>query len=78
MWWVISAVAIAALKLSFFRGRNAVWGGATLGAFVGLALILIRPGFDFDVVGKGIVIGAGAGLVAELLGLIGDRLKRAS
>jgi hypothetical protein len=78
MWWVISAVGIAALKLFFSRGRNAVWGGATLGALVGLALVLIRPGHDLDVVGRGIVIGAAAGLIAEFLGLIGDRLKRGS
>lgn len=76
MWWLVSAVGIAALKSYFFRGKNAVWGGATLGALVGIVIALTRPSFDWEVVGHSAMIGAFAGLVAESLGWIGDRLKR--
>jgi hypothetical protein len=78
MWWLISAAGIAALKYYFFQGRNAVWGGATIGAIVGVVIAVVRPGFDWGVVGHSIVIGGFAGLVAEFLGWIGDHLKRGS
>lgn len=76
MWWIVSAVGIAALKSYFFRGRNAVWGGATIGVLVGVVVAFTRPGFDWEVIGHSAVIGAFVGLVAEFLGAIGDDLKR--
>jgi hypothetical protein len=75
VWWIISAVGIAALKAFCFRGKNAVWGGATIGVLVGVVIALIRPSFDWEVIGHSAVIGAFAGLVAEELGWIGDRLR---
>ena len=76
MWWIVSAVGIAALKAYFLRGGNAVWGGATIGALVGIVITFTRSSFDWEVVGHSAVIGAFAGLVAEFLGWIGDRVKR--
>lgn len=75
-WWLISAIGIAALKSFFFRGQNAVWGGATIGVVIGLIVALFRPQFDWDTVGHAAVIGAFVGLIAEILGAIGDRMKR--
>lgn len=76
MWWIVSAVGIAALRQYFFRGRNAVWGGATLGVLVGFVIVLIRPPFDWEVIGHSAVTGAFVGLIAEFLGWIGDRMRR--
>ncbi len=76
MWWFVSAVGIAALKSFFFRGKNAVWGGATLGAIIGVVIAILRPGFDWATVGQSAVIGAFVGLIAEILGSIGDRIRR--
>lgn len=76
MWWIISAIAVAALKSYFPRGKNAVWGGATLGLFVGVILAIFRPGFDWAVIGHAIVIGAAIGLLFEGLGEVSDRLRR--
>lgn len=76
MWWIVSAIGIAALEKFFFRGQNAVWGGATIGAIVGVAIAIWRPGFDWSTVGQSAVIGAFVGLLAEVLGAIADRWRR--
>lgn len=76
IWWLVSFVGMAALERYFFRGRNAVWGGATLGAIVGVVVALARSGFDWGTVGQGAVIGSFIGLLAEILGAIGDRMRR--
>ena len=76
MWWIISAVGIAATKRYFTHGKNAVWGGATLGLFIGVVVAMVRPGFDWAVVGHAIVVGAAIGLLFDGLGEIGDRLRR--
>lgn len=39
---VITVIAIILLVMHFAGGRNAVWGGATLGVLVGLILSLVR------------------------------------
>ena len=76
MWIVLSAIATISLIAFFIRGRNAVWGGATIGLIVGIIVSLVGDGFNWSIIWKGIVIGALLGLVAELLGKLSDRLKR--
>jgi hypothetical protein len=71
----VSALGIAALEKFFFRGQNAVWGGATLGAIIGVIVAFFRPEFEWAIVGQASVIGAFIGLVAEALGAIGDRMR---
>jgi len=39
---IIMAIVAGVLLLVFWRGRNAVWGGATIGAIVGLILALVK------------------------------------
>lgn len=75
VWWLVSALGIAALKCFFFRGRSAVWGGATLGAIIGVVVSIARLEFEWATVGHGAVIGSFVGLIAEVLGAIGDRMK---
>ncbi len=76
MWWIVSAVGIAALRRYFPRGKNAVWGGATLGLFIGIVVAIIRPGFEWSVIGHAIVIGAAIGLLFDGLGEISGRLHK--
>jgi hypothetical protein len=75
IWWLISFVGTSAIQHFCFRGRNAVWGGATLGALIGVVIAFFRDSFDWGVVGHAIVIGAVVGLAAEGLGWIADRLR---
>ncbi len=42
----------ALLLLLHWRGRNAVWGGATLGFLIGVVVALFRDGFDWWLVAK--------------------------
>lgn len=68
-------IGIGALVVSFFtQGRSAIWGGATIGLIVGIVLGIIRG--DFSDILRAALIGADFGLLASILGIIGDRLKR--
>ena len=72
--WVIMAIVAGILLIIFWRGRNAVWGGATLGTIVGLILALVKH--DWSLLALSFAIGTFAGLGAELLGRLADWLKR--
>lgn len=78
IWEILTVISVICLII-FWRGKNAVWGGLTLGVFIGLVIALIYlfkgDGFIWKIVGKGLVIGTLAGTVSELMGSIGDRLK---
>lgn len=47
--------------------QSAIWGGATIGIFVGLGMKFLMTGATWWTVGKAILIGAAIGVVAELL-----------
>jgi hypothetical protein len=81
MWRAFSITAIALLIIFFMiPKRNAVWGGATIGAIVGLIIAIIflfkGDGFNWSIIWRGIVIGILSGAIAELLGMFGDYLKK--
>jgi hypothetical protein len=79
MWISLSVVAAICLLVFFFRGPNAVWGGATLGVLGGVVVALVSSAaFSWMTVGKGLVIGVLAGSVAELLGRIATRKREES
>ena len=74
---ILLLIGVGALILSFFTQRkSAIWGGATIGLIVGVILSIIQG--DFSNILRAALIGADVGLSAEILGLIGDRLKRRS
>ena len=76
MWTILTVAATVALLIFFFRGPNAVWGGATIGLISGLVVALVRSApFTWLTVGKGAVIGILLGSGAELLALLGRRSK---
>lgn len=66
IWWIASAVA-AVVLLAHWRGPNAVWGTATLGALIGVVIAIFQPGFDWSIVGKALVTGTFVGLSFEWL-----------
>lgn len=67
IWWGILAVGAAILWKYRKEGPNAVWGTATLALFIGLAVAIYQPGFDWWTIGKAVSIGALVGLVFEML-----------
>ena len=67
------AIVAGILLIVFWRGRNAVWGGATIGAIVGLILAIVKG--DWSLLALSFAIGAFAGLGAEGFGRLSDRLR---
>jgi hypothetical protein len=71
MWMILAIVAGVALVMYFGRGNNPVWGGMTIGLMGGLVVAIVvavmGSGFHWSTIGKGAVVGALFGVVAELL-----------
>ena len=79
IWEILSIISAIGL-IYFWRSKNAVWGGMTGGAIIGIIIAIIYyfkgEGFSWTIIGKGIVIGTLAGILSELLGFISSRLKK--
>lgn len=56
------------------NGRSAIWGGGTLGLVIGVVLVIFYK--DSSLIFKAILVGVIVGIIAEILGKIGDRVKR--
>ena len=72
--WGILAIVAGVLLILFWHGRNAVWGGATIGVVVGVIFSLIRH--DWSLMLPCFAIGTFSGLAAVGLEALSDRLKR--
>lgn len=72
IWDLLGIMSIICLLVSFSIGKNAIWGGLTLGALISLIILLI----DFFGIGKAqwtfkpMIIGTLAGTFFELLFII--------
>jgi hypothetical protein len=79
IWEILSIISAIGIII-FWRSKNAVWGGLTIGAVIGVIVALIYlfmgDGFIWKIVGKGIVIGTIFGIISQVLGSISDRLKK--
>lgn len=68
------------LLIIFWGKRNAVWGGFTLGVIIGLLIAsffsFMWQGFEWYVVGKTAILGTLIGFIAELLGIVSDKIKK--
>ena len=73
--WIILGIASIVLLAIYFRVRNAVWGGFTVGIIIGLIIALFSE-FNWYIVGKGAISGVMIGFAAELLGKISDFIKQ--
>lgn len=80
LFWIILGVIVVTLLFLYWRTRNAVWGGLTIGLIVGVVISVVPlfggGSFDGYIIVKGAIIGTILGLVAELLGKISDYLRR--
>lgn len=65
--WTLLLIAAVILLLTHFNGPNAVWGGATIGSAVAVAIALVGEGFDWSIVLKGLTIGTFVGTVFQWL-----------
>ena len=78
--WIILGIVTIVLLIVFWRKRNAVWGSLTIGIIVGFIITIVSvfkgSSFDWYVIGKGAILGAIIGFIAELLGMVGDYIKR--
>jgi len=77
MWTILTIIASLAMILSFFRKQNTIWGGATIGLVIGVILSIFQK-FNWSITYKAVVIGILIGLIADLLGLLSDYLKKKS
>jgi hypothetical protein len=74
LWWILTGVS-GLILLTHFRGPNAVWGTATLGVPVGIAVAFFQPEFEWATVGKSVVVAILIGFVFEWLPKIAARGK---
>jgi len=70
----ILAIIAGVLLILHWKGPNAVWGGATLGAIVGLIIALVKG--DWGLLTLSFAVGTFAGTVSEWIGRIANRLPR--
>lgn len=70
---IIMAIVAGILLAVFWRGRNAVWGGATIGAIVGLILALVRH--NWGLLALSFAIGTFVGLGIEGIWRLGQRVR---
>ena len=77
MWKILTIIASILLIISFFRKQNAIWGGATIGLIIGLIVTIFQK-FNWSITYKAVVIGILIGLIADLIGLFSDYLKKKS
>jgi len=76
IWQILGIVAIVLLVI-FWKNKNAVWGGLTLGIIIGIIIaIFYGNGFDWHIIGKSAISGTILGFIAELLGKGSDLLKK--
>lgn len=69
----ILAIISGVLLILHWKGPNAVWGGATLGAIVGLIIALVKG--DWGLMALSFAAGTFAGTVFEWIGRIANKLR---
>jgi len=78
--WIILGIIAIILLIIYWRSRNAVWGGLTIGIILGLIIAIFYlfrgHGFSWYIIGKGATIGTIVGFGAELLGKISDFIRK--
>jgi len=78
--WKILGIITIVLLIIYWKKRNAVWGGLTIGIILGLIIAIFylfkESGFSWFIIGKGAILGTTIGFVAELLGKASDSIRR--
>ena len=70
----ILAIIAGVLLILHWKGPNAVWGGAGVGAIVGLVIALIRG--DWGILALSFAAGTFAGTVLEWVGRVANKVRR--
>ncbi|SHG89476.1 hypothetical protein [Flavobacterium johnsoniae] len=77
-WKILGMISLIGLII-FWKKRNAVWGGFTLGLIVGVIVSFVNftigKSFQFKIIGKGIIIGILFGIIVEFLGMISKKIS---
>jgi hypothetical protein len=78
IWYIFGIIALISL-IVHWRIHGAVWGGLTIGIFIGLIISLFNlikgNGFSWISICKGAIVGPIIGVLAELLGKVGDYFR---
>jgi hypothetical protein len=74
---VLAIVAIVSLIISFFIGKNAIWGTFTLGIVVAVIVLFIfkNNGFNWLLFKQVLIISVLVGAFFELIGRLGNAMK---
>ena len=79
IWTVLGIVAIISLIISFFIGKNAIWGGLTLGIIVALIVGIINwiagNSFNWEILKKILIVAVLAGVFFEVLGRLSKKKR---
>jgi len=71
IWTILGIAAIICLIISFFIGKNAIWGGLTMGIIVGLIVAIIYwiagNGFNWELLKKILTVAILAGAFFEVV-----------
>ena len=75
--WIILGILTIILLIVFWKKKSAVWGGFTIGIFLGFLVVLFfvfikGSGFDWSIIGKGAIAGTLLGFIMEIFGKISD------
>lgn len=79
IWKVLGIISIP-LLIIYWRVKGAVWGGLTIGLFIGFIVAIFLyfqgTGFSWYIIGKGAILGIMVGFIAELLPKIAKRILK--
>lgn len=73
-YWIILGIISCVLLIIYFRKRNAIWGGLTLGVVVGIVIAIFKSDWFFLL--KSGIFGTILGFITELLGKFSNYLKK--
>lgn len=80
IWTILLILSIFILVVYWAKGRNAVWGGFTLGIIIGFIIAFVSvfggSGFAWLTIERCAIIGTLFGFLSEILGIISDYIKR--
>ncbi len=76
-WNILGIISIIALVLSFFAGKNAIWGtlpfGVVIGIIAGLISLFSGNGFNWNLFKQIIIVSVLIGAVFEIIGRLSKR-----
>lgn len=77
---IILGIIAVVLLIVYSRSKNAVWGSMTIGAVIGIGVVIFQVisgvGFHWLIIVRCAMLGTLLGFIAELLGKVSDLIKR--